>query len=224
MIYITGDTHIPIDIQKLSSKLFPEQKKMTKGDYVIICGDFGGLWDGGNEEKYWVKWLKDKNFTTLFVDGNHENFSLLNSLPVMDFAGGKVHRVEEGVYHLMRGEIYNLEGKNFFTFGGAASHDRAYRTEGKNWWSEELPSTAEYEYGLENLKSHNFFVDYIITHCAPADVQNMIAAHYKQSELTAFLQEIKAKTTYTHWYFGHYHRDIALDEKHTVVFEKKILL
>ena len=39
MIYITGDTHIPVDIQKLSTKRFPEQKEMTKNDYVIICGD-----------------------------------------------------------------------------------------------------------------------------------------------------------------------------------------
>ena len=36
MIYITGDTHIPVDIQKLSTKRFPEQKEMTKNDYVII--------------------------------------------------------------------------------------------------------------------------------------------------------------------------------------------
>ena len=42
MIYITGDTHIPTDVGKLSSKRFPEQKNLTKNDYVIICGDFGG--------------------------------------------------------------------------------------------------------------------------------------------------------------------------------------
>ena len=52
MMYITGDTHIPIDIKKLSAKKFPEQKNLTKKDYVIICGDFGGVWDGSNEEKY----------------------------------------------------------------------------------------------------------------------------------------------------------------------------
>lgn len=60
MIYITGDTHIPVDIQKLSAKKFPKQKELTKNDYVIIWGDFGGIWDGSNEEKYWIKWLKEK--------------------------------------------------------------------------------------------------------------------------------------------------------------------
>ena len=49
MIYITGDTHIPIDIKKLNTKNFSEQKTLTKEDYVIICGDFGGVWNGKNE-------------------------------------------------------------------------------------------------------------------------------------------------------------------------------
>ena len=93
MIYITGDTHIPVDIQKLATKRFPEQKEMTKNDYVIICGDFGGVWDDSNEEKYWIKWLKNKNFTTLFIDGNHENFDMLYSLPIVDFCGGNAHIV-----------------------------------------------------------------------------------------------------------------------------------
>lgn len=50
MIYLTGDTHIPIDVGKLSSKRFPEQKEMTNTDFLIICGDFGGVWCGDNEE------------------------------------------------------------------------------------------------------------------------------------------------------------------------------
>lgn len=40
MIYITGDTHA--EFSRFSTKRFPEQKEMTKDDYVIICGDFGG--------------------------------------------------------------------------------------------------------------------------------------------------------------------------------------
>ena len=47
MIYVTGDTHIPIDIHKLDDDAFMEQKNLTKDDYVIICGDFGGVWGNG---------------------------------------------------------------------------------------------------------------------------------------------------------------------------------
>ncbi|MBR5272409.1 MAG: metallophosphoesterase [Clostridia bacterium] len=224
MIYVTGDTHIPIDVQKLSTKLFSEQKSMTKNDYVIICGDFGGVWDGGKEEKYWLKWLKNKNFTTLFIDGNHENFPMLMSFPTVDFAGGRAHRVDDGIYHLMRGEVYTLEGKTFFTMGGGESHDKAARTEGKNWWREEMPDSAEYMRAEENLKKCNFSVDYIITHSAPEDIQRKIAPDYKVCELCKFLQGIERKVAYKHWYFGHYHMDMACDDKHTAVFNERILI
>ena len=74
-IYITGDTHG--DFQRFGSKYFPQQKEMSRGDYVVIAGDFGGLWDGSQKDQYWLDWLNKKPFTTLFVDGNHENFDLL---------------------------------------------------------------------------------------------------------------------------------------------------
>ena len=44
MIYLTGDTHISIDIVKLNTNNFPEQKNFTKDDYVIILGDFCLYW------------------------------------------------------------------------------------------------------------------------------------------------------------------------------------
>ena len=90
MVYITGDTHIPVDISKLNSKRFPDQKTLSKDDFVIICGDFGGVWNNDHEERYWRKWLEQKQFTTLFIDGNHENFHLLNEFEVVDFAGGNL--------------------------------------------------------------------------------------------------------------------------------------
>ena len=75
MIYITGDIHgNPI---RFSTPYFPEQKEMTKNDYVIICGDFGLVWDykgESHQEKYLLDWLNEKPFTTLFLDGNHECF------------------------------------------------------------------------------------------------------------------------------------------------------
>ena len=102
MIYITRDTHIPTDVGKLSSKRFPEQKNFTKNDYVIICGDFGGVWDESNEEKYWIKWLNKKSFTTIFIDGNHENFDLLKSFPTIDFYGAAAHKISDSIFRFWR--------------------------------------------------------------------------------------------------------------------------
>lgn len=222
MIYITGDTHIPIDIQKLSSKRFPQQKEMTKSDYIIICGDFGGVWDGGNEEKYWLKWLKCRSFTTLFIDGNHENFDMLLNLPVVEFCGGIAHKIDDGIYHLIRGEVYTIEGKKFFVFGGASSHDKEQRTEGKNWWKEEMPNASEYSNAEKSIKNNSYQFDYIITHSAPTSVQSEIAPTYETNELTDFLEKIKTFVGYKKWFFGHYHKDIEFNEKFTAVFDKII--
>ena len=218
MIYITGDTHIPVDIGKLSTKRFPEQKEMTKNDYVIICGDFGGVWDNTGEEKYWIKWLKNKNFTTLFVDGNHENFDMLYNLPTVEFCGGIVHKVDDGIYHLIRGEVYNIDGKKCFVFGGASSHDKEHRAEGKNWWKEELPTIEEYQKAEKTMSICHYEFDYIITHCAPDSIQNSFAHNYETNELTAFLEMVKNKSKYIKWFFGHYHQDKNIDDKHIAIF------
>ena len=90
---------------------------------IAVCGDFGGIWDSSNTEKYWLDWLEKKKFTILFVDGNHENFDLLNAFPVTEWNGGKVHVIRKNIIHLMRGQVFTIEGIRFFTFGGGQSHD-----------------------------------------------------------------------------------------------------
>lgn len=108
MIFITGDIHG--DPTRFSINNFPEQKEITRDDFVIICGDFGLIWaqEESKREKYWLDWLEDKPYTTLFVDGNHENFARLNACPVENWHGGKVHKIREHVIHLMRGEYKQL--------------------------------------------------------------------------------------------------------------------
>ena len=73
-IFMTGDTHG--DFSRLRPAAFYEQVQLTKADYLVICGDFGGIWDGSNTEQQWLDWLENRPFTTLFVSGNHENFDL----------------------------------------------------------------------------------------------------------------------------------------------------
>ena len=115
-VYITGDCHA--EFGKFSTKRFPEQRELTKEDFVIVCGDFG-VWHDCPEERYWLDWLSKKSFALLFVDGNHENFDRLkNEFPVVDFHGGKAHKIRDNVYHLMRGYVFDICGKKFFAFGG----------------------------------------------------------------------------------------------------------
>lgn len=124
MIYITGDTHS--DFSRFTEENFPIQSEMTKDDYIIICGDFGGVWtfeEESSREKEALDWLNNKNFTTLFVDGNHENYTRLYNYPIEELKGGKVHKIRDSVLHLMRGEIFDIDNKKIFAFGGARSHD-----------------------------------------------------------------------------------------------------
>ena len=234
MIYVTGDTHG--DFTRLGSKKFKKGKSLSRDDYVIICGDFGGLWAGGQRDQYWLEWLAEKPFTVLFVDGNHENFDLLNSFSVSEWNGGKVHRIRDNVIHLMRGQIFTIEFKKFFTMGGAASHDiwdgildpedpffeedywrmrrvhKAFRVKGKSWWPEEMPSRTEYEDAIRSLNAANWNVDFVISHCAPSNIVKKLSESYATDELTDFLDVVYFGVPQAKWYFGHYHQDIAIDK------------
>ena len=208
MIYLTGDTHIPIDIEKLNTKNFPEQKKLSRDDYVIVLGDFGLLWQKNKTYEYWKKWLEEKNFTTLWIDGNHENHAWINSLPTESWNGGLIHRISENIIHLMRGQIFEIQGKTFFTCGGAASYDKAYRTEGISWWPEENISYKECETAMNNLQKHNNTVDYILTHTCP---QSLVMPMFNLNPITCptgiFLDEVYRTVKFKDWYFGHWHED-----------------
>lgn len=247
MIYVTGDLHG--DFSRLNAANCPAKD----GDYVIICGDFGGVWDNSRRERWWLKWLENKPFTTLFVCGNHENFDLLYSYPVEEWRGGKIHRINKKVIHLMRGQVFTIEGKTFFTMGGATSHDvdnllnpdasefkterkklkasnEFYRVIGKSWWPQELPNAAEYEEAITNLDNCNWRVDYIITHCAPEYIQGLIADTlgfddiYKDDELTIFLQRIFSRCEFGRWFHGHYHTNVLMRRKVFALYENFIAL
>ena len=122
---------------------------------------------------------------------NHENHDALDAYPVEFWNGGKVHKISDSIIHLMRGQIFTIEGKKFFTMGGAESHDKIYRKEGISWWPREMPSNDEYEEGLANLDKVNNQVDYILSHCAPDQLQSQIAYWYEHDKLTGYLEIVR---------------------------------
>ena len=213
MIYVTGDIHGEMSISRLNTKNFPEQKKMTKDDYVIIVGDFGLIWDGGPSDKYWLDWLERKPFTTLFIDGNHENFDLLYQYPTKEWNCGLVHEIRPSVMHLQRGEVFVIDELKVFTFGGALSIDKPYRTEGKSWWPQEMPNMKEMENGLSNLAIHANRVDIILTHNGPESIVKTFGFGIKQEEkaLAKYLEHIKNHVGYDKWFFGHWHENRSYD-------------
>lgn len=216
MMYVTGDTHGAIDIKRFEPDCFRQGKALGRNDYIIIAGDFGCVWDGEKNDKQILNRLKKKPFTTLFIDGNHENFDLLNNYPIDKWNGGKVHRINEKVIHLMRGQVFDISGTRIFTFGGASSCDKAFRRENISWWKEELPSQEEMDEALENLKENDWEVDYIVTHTAPtyffSELKNVLGYGLESDYMTDFLESIYKKTIYRKWFFGHFHIDAEIDE------------
>lgn len=228
MIFMTGDKHGAHDIHDLNTENFPEQKGLTKQDYVFVTGDFGLVWNNNKEDRYWQKWLHEKSFTTLWIDGNHENFDLLDTYPVTQWNGGKVHMINDSLIHLMRGQIYTIDGKSFFTFGGALSIDKGLRKVGQSWWEQEIPNQQEMEEGLRNLEKHHWNVDYIVTHDCPTSaylkMSRFMTLYGITTNLNSYFDNIEAMVQFKHWYYGHYHRDEVVDEKHTLLYHKKIKL
>ena len=224
MIYITGDVHGEIDIGKLNMKNFPQQKYLTKKDYIIVCGDFGLVWNNSKEELYWRKRLQERNFTVVFCDGNHENFDLLNQFPIEEWNGGKVHYINDSIIHLMRGQIYTIDGLKFFTMGGATSIDKHHRTEGKSWWKEEIPSHEEFNEAMDSLDKHDWIVDYVLTHTCSMRIMDQQGYIKENNSLNKFFDMLEKDLQYKHWYFGHFHNSVGIDEKHTMIYNEIIRL
>ena len=104
MIYLTGDTHN--DFSKLSNKSLKKQGlKLTEDDYMIVTGDFGLCWAHDKTFDWNCKWFAERSFTTLWVQGNHENYYMIAEYPLEEWHGGLVrHIVRDKVILLERGQ------------------------------------------------------------------------------------------------------------------------
>lgn len=245
MVFVTGDCHG--DFSRFTAKNFPKKKELTRNDIMIICGDFGGIWNGGDEEEGNLKFLSELPFTVVFCDGNHENFNRLSScFPVVQFHDGQAHKIRENVYHLMRGYVFTFEGKKFWVMGGAQSHDiddgildpddfesteeflyterrwyksgKMYRIKGITWWPEELPSEEEMEFGRQQLLKHNNKVDYVIAHCCPQDIASFMG-YMSSDRLSNYFDDIARTIRFDKWYFGHYHTTQTIFGKFVVLYD-----
>ena len=244
-VYLTGDTHG--EFTRFNSKRFKEQKELTRNDIVIILGDFG-IWHDTNEERWWFDWLAEKDFTLCFVDGNHENYDRLYSdeFPIVDFHGGKAQKIRDNIFHLMRGYVFEFEGKKFFCMGGASSHDisdgilnvsdfddedefyktaRKWDKQGKefrinhlSWWKNEIPSREEMDLGEVILTKNNYEVDYVITHCLPQSVASVAGWRTPDALTNYFDKLLDNGLKFKRWYCGHYHCEKSVFGKFVIKY------
>ena len=218
MIYITGDMHG--DKKRLSPfKL----RFLNEGDTLIVCGDFGFLWDNSNAEQNYLMALGKRKYNICFVDGTHENFDLLNNYEISQWNGGKVHKIFGNLYHLMRGQVYEIEGRKIFTMGGGESSDIDIRKDVNAWSKDEIPTQEELLEGAENLEVAGCDIDIIVTHEPPLKVKNFLNLNdpneFRVSALNAYFEELSNDCKFRKWYFGSLHIDKYISNSHRAIFK-----
>lgn len=201
---------------------FINRFNLGKNDNIIILGDCGIAWrkDKKDLDQNIKLWNECGNGVKLyFIDGNHENFNILNSLPIENNMG----KIADNIYHLRRGQVYEFENKKILVCGGADSIDKYRRIENFTWWKEEAISQET----IDDIPAGHY--DYVLTHCCPRSIfeKNKIYLSTLQfldenkinHSSEDMLEQLKSKITFDHWFFAHYHINRNLDEKFTCLFE-----
>jgi hypothetical protein len=246
MLFITGDTHG--NFERFKQEKWPQGDTLTKDDYVVVLGDFAlNLEEKTESFEYWRDWLASRPWTTLWVDGNHENFGWLESIAPEEWHGGKVQRcsADGSVLRLMRGQVFDIDFRKIFSMGGtrcgcpcaicscAAMLMKTYGGTETDWLDKAAPSQKDYEEACQNLDEAGWKVDYVFTHSVPTDVQDLIfpiwmeRCEEKDREMvigvttknstSELLQSLSHKIDFKHWYAGHYHGDRKINDRFTVL-------
>ena len=221
LIYITGDTHAEFD------RLSPSKLRfMKEGDTLIVCGDFGFIWDDSKREQKIIRQLGKRKYNICFIDGTHENFSLLNNYEVSEWNGGKVHKIYDNLYHLMRGQVFSIDGKTVFTMGGGESPDIDIRTEENGGSKDEIPTQDELAEGVKNLEKYGYKVDYVVTHEPPTRIKGFLQLkdydNLRVTALNAYFGELSNNCKFRRWFFGSMHIDKYISGTHIAVFKNII--
>ena len=216
MLYFTGDMHG--DRRRFGTLRL---RLMGPKDALVVCGDFGFLWNGGPEERETLEWIGRRRYPVLFLEGTHDNLELLNSYPVEEWNGGLTHHICGNLRHLVRGQIFTIQGKTLLAVGGGESRDMLFRKAGQSWWPGELPGYDELDGWFARLDAAGGGVDYIASHQAPTNIDSCITGKVCEvTALTAFMDRLQQRYRFTRWYFGAYHQDRMIPPKYHALFER----
>jgi hypothetical protein len=157
-----GNRHWAVKVIRRLPQLLPGEQRRV----ILQLGDFG-IWPDAGGKRYLSavsSVLGEVSAELWFVDGNHEDFSQLESLGGDTLPDGRVP-VLPGIYHLPRGHRWAWHGRRWLACGGGVSLDRACRREGGDWWPQE-EITDEQERALTAAG----MADVMVCHDCPAAV------------------------------------------------------
>lgn len=210
MIYFVSDLHGNINFKGFQAYL----SSASDDDLLIILGDICLNFDDTEENRMFTESFLAANKKIAFIDGNHENFAYINSFPEEQWNGGSVGRLTDNIVFLKRGNVYNIQGKTFFVFGGCKTSSKWKET--GVWYPGEEADEEEVKLAYQNIQKHNFIFDYILTHNYKRNTQSPTMS-IKLMELTKYIEK---NVCYGKWYFGHAHVNKKVDERHIAIYDE----
>lgn len=233
-VFVTGDTHG--DLERIYK--WVDKFDMNKSDiHIIIAGDAGICWRQDKKDmEATIEKQKQYNFHLWFIDGNHENFDILNSLEKNEVG---IANLSNNLHYISRGSklVFETENgvKSILCCGGADSIDREIRTPHLNWWRQEQITDNDIYKCLQLDSDFDIpYYDYIITHCCPYKIfikyspwlitlpginQDKVD-HTSEKKLNKIAEMVDCHKHI----FGHYHIDKNFDDKYKCVFKDFIEL
>ena len=224
MIYITGDTHGDFSrIERFCGMVRPD-----RGDTMIILGDAGFNYYGGERDRTRKLAMSLLPITIFSIHGNHEmRPGTIPSYRMVDWHGGKVYVEDEypNLLFAVDGENYDLDGLQAIAIGGAYSVDKHYRQAmGWNWWADEQPSPETKARVERVLAERDWKIDVVLSHTVPLRYEpvEVFMSCIDQSRVDKsteiWLDSIEQRLAYKRWYAGHYHTEKSIDRM-TLMFE-----
>lgn len=217
MIYITGDTHGSFD----RIKTFCEKMQTTKEDVMIILGDVGLNYYGGERDRMRKLLVSELPITLFCIHGNHEmRPDTVDSYRMKEWNGGAVF-VEDAFPSILfarDGATYCIDGINTAVIGGAYSVDKEYRlSRGWNWFADEQPSDEIKNRTIRALNQREWKIDAMLSHTCPLKYEPIecflpfIDQTKVDKSTEVYLDGIEDRLQYKRWFCGHYHIDKQKD-------------
>jgi len=216
MFYLTGDTHG--DFRLIAA--FCDTVHSTKEDVLIILGDAGINYQGGEKDRQLKRLLTELPITLFCIHGNHEQRPETRGYAETAWRGGTVYWEPEfeNLLFAKDGEIYDLDGRRYIAIGGAYSVDKPLRLlNGWGWWPDEQPSREIRERVEARLDAEGWHIDVVLSHTCPLKyephetfISGVDQANVDKST-ERWLDSIEDRLDYKRWYCGHYHTDKVID-------------
>jgi hypothetical protein len=190
---------------------------------AIHVGDFNIGFAGDFDAKI-AALCQRLNITLAITPGNHDNYDVINALPLVEdgeWAGWQ--RMDEAGKLMVapRGLHWNWSGIEFASLGGGNSIDHSRLTQGRDWWREEQITMAD----IMRVEAAGR-ADVMVAHVAPSaavyqlDNMGWDEASERYADQARLAMDLAIEAVQPKVFFhGHYH--VGKDQTQTILTQQE---